>query len=182
MRSRADPFDPFSPLTKSSGCRLNAEYIRTLYWRSSHRDIEAKLTYSRGGYLLQTGRDSRFVSILMDRENQFVLLANSEKIAGQVYSHGESFVIVTEGKQVTLRWMDPVSVASQAEHAEGNLSAPMPGTLVAVLVGKGETVTKGAPLVTMEAMKMEHTIVAVENGGGDEGIVKPGEEVDGRER
>ena len=178
MRSRADPLDPFSPWTKTSGWRLNAEYIRTLYWRNSHRDIEAKLTYLRAGYLLETGRDSAFVSILAARENQFVLLANSEKIAGHVYSHGESFVIVARGEQVTLRWMDPVSVASQAEHAEGNLSAPMPGKIVAVLVGKGQTVTKGAPLVTMEAMKMEHTIVAVENGVVDEVLFNPGDQVD----
>src|SRR5260221_9858513 len=172
MRSRADPLDPFSPWTKTCGWRLNADYIRTLYWRRSHQDIEAKLTYSRGGYLLQTGHDSAFVSILVDRENQFVLLANSEKIAGHVYSQGESFVIVTQDEQVTLRWLDPVSVASQAEHAEGNLSAPIPGKIVAVLVGKGQTVSKGAPLSTMEAMKMEHTIVAVVDSVGVEGNFK----------
>jgi 3-methylcrotonyl-CoA carboxylase alpha subunit len=39
-------------------------------------------------------------------------------------------------------------------------------------------VTKGAPLVTMEAMKMEHTIVAVENGVVDEVLFNPGDQVD----
>jgi 3-methylcrotonyl-CoA carboxylase alpha subunit len=36
----------------------------------------------------------------------------------------------------------------------------MSGTIVAVLVAPGERVEKGAPLVVLEAMKMEHTIVA----------------------
>jgi 3-methylcrotonyl-CoA carboxylase alpha subunit len=38
--------------------------------------------------------------------------------------------------------------------------APMSGTVVAVMVKAGNKVAKGAPLVVLEAMKMEHTIVA----------------------
>jgi 3-methylcrotonyl-CoA carboxylase alpha subunit len=38
--------------------------------------------------------------------------------------------------------------------------APMSGTVVAVMVGTGDRVEKGAPLMILEAMKMEHTIVA----------------------
>jgi 3-methylcrotonyl-CoA carboxylase alpha subunit len=178
MNTKADPTDPFSPWAKTSGWRPNAEYVRTLSWRSSHQDIEAKLTYSRGGHLLQTGRDSALVSLLEDRENQFVVLANSERIAGHVYSHDESFLIVEAGEQVTLRWIDPVSSASHAEHAEGNLRAPMPGKIIAILVRNGQTVTKGAPLVTMEAMKMEHTVVAVEDGCVDEVLFNEGDQVD----
>ncbi|HEY4780230.1 MAG TPA: biotin/lipoyl-containing protein, partial [Chthoniobacterales bacterium] len=117
------------------------------------------------------------VSILEDRENQFVLLAGSERIAGHVYSPDETFVVIAEGEQVTLQWIDPVSSASQAEHAEGDLRAPMPGKIVAVLVRNGQTVTKGAPLITMEAMKMEHTIVAVEDGIVDEVLFNEGDQV-----
>jgi 3-methylcrotonyl-CoA carboxylase alpha subunit len=38
--------------------------------------------------------------------------------------------------------------------------APMSGTVVAVLVSPGESVAKGAALLILEAMKMEHTITA----------------------
>jgi 3-methylcrotonyl-CoA carboxylase alpha subunit len=178
MSSKADPADPFSPWRETSGWWPNVEHIRTLYWRSSHQDIEGKLTYSRRGYLLQTAGDSALVSILEDRENQFVLLADSVRISGRVHSREETFVVVAEGEQVTLQWIDPVSVASYAEHPEGNLSAPMPGKIVAVLIRNGQTVTKGAPLITMEAMKMEHTIVAVEDGVVDEVLFNEGDQVD----
>jgi 3-methylcrotonyl-CoA carboxylase alpha subunit len=40
----------------------------------------------------------------------------------------------------------------------------MPGTVIAVLATPGQTVTKGAPLVVMEAMKMEHTLTAPADG------------------
>ena len=42
----------------------------------------------------------------------------------------------------------------------GHLTAPMAGTVVAVSVKTGERVAKGAPLMILEAMKMEHTITA----------------------
>jgi len=43
---------------------------------------------------------------------------------------------------------------------EGSLVTPLPGTIVAVHVSAGQSVTRGAPLVTVEAMKMEHTLTA----------------------
>ncbi len=43
---------------------------------------------------------------------------------------------------------------------EGSLLTPLPGTVVAVHVTQGQQVARGAPLVTVEAMKMEHTLTA----------------------
>ena len=40
----------------------------------------------------------------------------------------------------------------------------MPGAIVSVLVSLGDAVKKGQPLIIMEAMKMEHTIVAPQDG------------------
>jgi 3-methylcrotonyl-CoA carboxylase alpha subunit len=53
----------------------------------------------------------------------------------------------------------------QADAAEqGSLLTPLPGTVVAVHVRPGQSVAKGAPLVTVEAMKMEHTLTAPYEG------------------
>ncbi len=46
----------------------------------------------------------------------------------------------------------------------GGLTAPMPGKIVALLATPGQCVGKGAPLLILEAMKMEHTITAPMNG------------------
>lgn len=45
-------------------------------------------------------------------------------------------------------------------HDASSLTAPMPGTLVKVLVSEGEPVREGQALLVLEAMKMEHTVVA----------------------
>ena len=48
--------------------------------------------------------------------------------------------------------------------ADGSVRAPMPGTVLAVKVHEGQTVTAGEPLGVLEAMKMEHTLTAPTDG------------------
>lgn len=48
--------------------------------------------------------------------------------------------------------------------AGSSLRAPMPGTVLTVLVQPGQRVEKGQPLLKLEAMKMEHTIQAAADG------------------
>ena len=44
--------------------------------------------------------------------------------------------------------------------APGSLTASMPGTVLRVLVSRGDQVSAGQPILVMEAMKMEHTVTA----------------------
>ncbi len=44
--------------------------------------------------------------------------------------------------------------------SSGTILSPMPGRIIAVDVAAGDTVTKGQKLVTLEAMKMEHSLTA----------------------
>jgi len=46
----------------------------------------------------------------------------------------------------------------------GGLESPMPGVVTRVMVAAGDQVTKGQPLVALEAMKMEHLIRAPRDG------------------
>ena len=52
----------------------------------------------------------------------------------------------------------------RAGHDDVGLRAPMPGRVVRLLVGEGETVARGASLLVLEAMKMEHEIKAPHDG------------------
>jgi len=51
-----------------------------------------------------------------------------------------------------------------SEKPQGSLSAPMPGKVIALNVKKGSKVKAGDVLVILEAMKMEHSIKAAEDG------------------
>jgi 3-methylcrotonyl-CoA carboxylase alpha subunit len=54
----------------------------------------------------------------------------------------------------------PAAPRGEGGGAEGGLLAPMPGKVIALIAEAGATVEKGAPLLILEAMKMEHTITA----------------------
>jgi len=71
--------------------------------------------------------------------------------------------------------------AEEAGAASGECRAPLPGSVVGVLVGEGDDVDDGAPLVVMEAMKMEHTLRANGAGRVREVLAAAGRQVDAGE-
>ena len=60
---------------------------------------------------------------------------------------------------------------------DGAILAPMPGRVLAVEVAAGQTVTRGQKLLTLEAMKMEHSLVAPFNGTVEDLMVSAGAQV-----
>ena len=69
--------------------------------------------------------------------------------------------------------------AAAHAHAGGrvDLSAPMPGSVVRVHVASGDRVATGDPIVTLEAMKMEHVVVAPADGVAVDIAVAAGDHV-----
>lgn len=61
--------------------------------------------------------------------------------------------------------------------SDGALRAPMPGKIVATPAKPGDTVTRGQPVVVLEAMKMEHALVAPFDGVVAEMGVSVGDQV-----
>jgi acetyl/propionyl-CoA carboxylase alpha subunit len=59
----------------------------------------------------------------------------------------------------------------------GSLVAPMPGSVLRLLVAVGDSVAAGQPLLAMEAMKMEHQVVAPSAGTVAEIFVQVGQQL-----
>lgn len=68
------------------------------------------------------------------------------------------------GEQVTLRLHDAAAEAADHHAGGGRLTAPMPGKVLAVQVKAGDAVKAGQTLLVLEAMKMEHAILAPGDG------------------
>jgi len=58
----------------------------------------------------------------------------------------------------------PSIAVDDGANALPGISAEMPGKVVKMLVEEGDMVEKGAPVVILEAMKMEHTLCAPFSG------------------
>jgi acetyl-CoA/propionyl-CoA carboxylase biotin carboxyl carrier protein len=66
---------------------------------------------------------------------------------------------------------------ARAGSADGTVRSPMPGTILAVHVAVGDTVSTGQPVLVVEAMKMEHTVTAPLDGTVTELTAKAGQQV-----
>ena len=79
----------------------------------------------------------------------------------EVSRYGDTVHVGPHRLTVRPRFPDPT-----AQREPGSLLAPMPGTVVRVAEGLavGGTVTAGQPLLWLEAMKMEHRIIAPASG------------------
>ena len=88
------------------------------------------------------------------------------------------------GRSVAIRLADPPDLDRAVATASGDdgtgrqvVLAPMPGRVVAVHAAPGSTVEVGAPIVTIEAMKMEHAAIAPASGTVSEVLVAVGDQI-----
>jgi acetyl/propionyl-CoA carboxylase alpha subunit len=99
------------------------------------------------------------------------------RLVTAVSRHDQWWVHTTIGP-VHLRTLSLLPEPKLAADAGGSLRAPMPGSVLAVLVEVGQVVEAGQPLIKLEAMKMEHTIRAAGEGIVEEIYYKPGDTVE----
>ena len=67
---------------------------------------------------------------------------------------------------------------TQEEAIKGGLTAPMPGKVVEIKIKKGSNIKKGDTLLILEAMKMEHKVLAPDNGKIKEVLIKENDQVE----
>ena len=108
--------------------------------------------------------------------SQLSFRLDDQTLAVDAVRDGDDIHVFSNGRHRVLTVLDAISHAGEGE-SEGRLAAPMSGKVIAVQVKNGAQVTKGTPLLVMEAMKMEHTIVAPADGTVDEVLYGVGDQV-----
>ncbi len=107
-----------------------------------------------------------------------VLTLGAERARMDVVRLGEmSFQVFSGGEQATLQRLGADLGTADGSAAGGRLTAPMPGKIIALHVQPGDTVQAGAPLLVLEAMKMEHTLSAPSAGQVSEVLYAVGDQV-----
>ena len=72
----------------------------------------------------------------------------------------DRLLVALAGRVYTFETGEAVTASGDRGGRSGKVVAPMPGKVVAVMVALGDTVEAGQPVIVLEAMKMETTLVA----------------------
>ncbi len=155
--------DPFAVLWQDGGA------VRRL--RLVAQGVEHSIGMGRGDHAVPVTVDERRydVAIVAQRRAELTLRF------GVCQEH---FFVAAAGGSVFVQWrglhykvtkaaplsVETVELVGAATPGHAGLGAPMTGTIVKLLVEVGQEVAAHQPLVVLEAMKMEHTIVAPHGG------------------
>jgi len=150
-----------SPWGVSDGWRLNGVLVRQLAFGNGERNVDVAIEQgSRGSLRI----DSRPAVGSMSPDGTVRLAWGDAKLDAHVIAQGETLYVFFDGRRHAIQIVDPLLHAGEDAEEGGGLVAPMSGKIIALIASPGATIEKGAPLLVMEAMKMEHTIVAPANG------------------
>ncbi|WP_133645907.1 acetyl/propionyl/methylcrotonyl-CoA carboxylase subunit alpha [Paraburkholderia flava] len=170
-----------SPWDALSHWRLNGGYTQALAWQDTDDEAAFTATFARDEAGAQTlhyhGAREAFTWWRGDDAHEYGATIGTTRVKGRVFIDGDTFHVFCLGATLSFEWQNLLAHAADTEHGEGRLTAPMPGKVIAVLVEAGATVEKGAPLIVMEAMKMEHTIGAPAAGVVEEVLYAVGDQV-----
>ncbi len=170
--------DPFSPWSLADGWRANRDNGHLLvFHESEHR--HAVLARRLGeGFELEFADGRRQVRNYRRDDCRLTAQLEDSTVEGSVVRLGSRIEVFLPGRHHILEIHDPLREELAVESRAGDLEAPMPGKIVAIFVATGDRVEKDAPLLILEAMKMEHTIRAPARGRIAQIHCKLGEQVD----
>lgn len=164
-----------SPWDRHDGFRLNAPHtirialcdpadIKAADSDESVVIVEGKRNAGEALWNLTIGDDTLTASLQPLAGDAVAVTLNGHRRRLQARRDGHVVVMADPNGETRLFWRRIDAIDHGHHEAESTLTAPMNGTVVALLVESGIAVEKGMPLMVMEAMKMEHTMTAPADG------------------
>jgi len=147
--------------TPRHGWRLNAECQRRLALQYGEHalSIGAHL-HADGSWSLSLPDGAVGQARAQRNGSQLSIQLDARRLHADCLQHGDALQVYLPSGLTAFTLPDPYAAEADIQHGDTHLKAPMPGRVVALLAPLGEAVEKGAPLMILEAMKMEHTLVA----------------------
>lgn len=115
----------------------------------------------------------------------YSLIVDNRSFEIEVDNTGDEYRVLVDGRSYHIHLVDERRVrvggnqAGAQMQGRQNVSVPMPGKVIAILVAEGDQVEKGQGLIIVEAMKMENEVHSPIAGEVKEIKVKTGETVEG---
>ena len=113
----------------------------------------------------------------IDADGAARIAVEGEDVNAFVAPHGEGARVWIGAAHSDVVFPDPLAGIAAHHSSEGSLTAPMPGVVTVLSAAPGDAVEAGAPLLVMEAMKMEHAVKAPYDGVVKAYKFNPGDQV-----
>jgi 3-methylcrotonyl-CoA carboxylase alpha subunit len=155
--TRAEAHSPW----QTSGWMPVGRRQRLFTFRHGHEAEQTiRLHYGSAPATLSVGgRELAFTSQPRD-DGGFDLTLDGMKSHVVAVIEGRELYVRTRNGRFDMHWVDPFGGDDEEQVGEDKIVAPLPGTVVALLAEVGATLEKGAPILTLEVMKMEQTLRA----------------------
>jgi 3-methylcrotonyl-CoA carboxylase alpha subunit len=153
-----------SPWTRTDGWTLAGRRSRRLSFRHRAERYDALLWYGRDGLAMESdGRTDRLQFVPRGGAVFDMCLGDAPERVSVAWS-GRELALSTPRGHCKIHWIDPFVADTSETAAAERIVAPMPGTVTRILAQPGAGLQRGAPLIVLEAMKMEHTLRAPADG------------------
>lgn len=172
--------DPYSPWHSFGGWRLNTAGFLNLRFALPNQEepvemrVQANLGGNRNSWTLYLGEQKILIEGQLHGD-RLDAVVNGHYRSVQVANLNQQLTLFTPDEHFSCHWLRPELDNHEFSEEDANLSAPMNGSVVALLVAAGQQVNKGDSLLIIEAMKMEHAIKAPEDGQVEEFFFNAGD-------
>jgi 3-methylcrotonyl-CoA carboxylase alpha subunit len=166
----ARSLDPHSPWGAGNSWRVNGIGYEHIHLKDGDRDVALTVHFARdGSYDIEAPASRIAVSGELNSDGSLLATIGGTRFNAAVarvpaVDGHEDIVLMAPGLNHRLRLIDKRSSSSVDEAPLGNMQSPMPGKVIDIKVKEGDRVRRGQPVIVLEAMKMEHTIVAPSDG------------------
>ncbi len=170
--------DPWSPWHITGAWRLNEPHIHYMTLHCHQSDHLVEVEQRREQFIVKAA--GRTVTLRGELHGDIIHLnVDGHRQQGTLASTADGFTLYLPEGACHFREVLADIGESNISNANTGLSAPMNGTVITLLVEPESPVVAGTGLLVIEAMKMEHTIEAPQDGQVDVFYYQPGDLVDG---
>jgi 3-methylcrotonyl-CoA carboxylase alpha subunit len=157
--------DPCSPWNQVMGWRLNGEARRPLAFQDpSGRRFEVMVHFRGGRFVIDLPGGAVEADVAHGAAGALAVHLGARRFSAPALRDGDGISVMVDERWWRFAILDPMAGAGEGASGSGRLTAPMPGRIAAISVRVGDTVARGATLMALEAMKMEHAIAAPADG------------------
>jgi 3-methylcrotonyl-CoA carboxylase alpha subunit len=133
---------------------------RKFVFRHGQSEREVTLVYGNGPSQLRVGDTTLAFGFEPDEVGSLTLSLDGMRSRVVSVAEGREVYVRTRNGRFTLHWVDPFGGDDEEQTNEDRIIAPLPGIVVALLAQEGAVLERGAPILTLEVMKMEQTLRA----------------------